>query len=81
MTHKPEIGKNVYQEVLVRGRHASNAARKALNSLLEDQPGPQTSAMLIAKAALSLAQIEAVFNELDEIGRHAKNNGTVTAKK
>ncbi len=72
MTHKPEVGRNVYNEVLVRGRNATNVARRALNTLLDEQPGPQSTALLIAKVSLSLAQIEAVLNELDKIGREAK---------
>ena len=76
MTSKPEIGKNVYKAVLVSGRNATAAARKALNSLIDDQPGPQTTALLIAKVGLSLAEIEAVLNELERIGREAKSNGS-----
>ena len=73
MSHKPGIGKNVFNEALVRGRIATNTASQALRRLLEEQPGPQTTALLIAKAALSLREIEAALNQLDEIGRHAKN--------
>ena len=73
MTSKPEIGKNIYNEQLVRGRHATQDARDALRRLIEDQPGPQTTALLIAKVALSISQIEAVLHELDKIGRNAKN--------
>jgi hypothetical protein len=73
MTDKPGLGKNVYKQALVRGRHAADDARKALRQLIDDQPGPNTTSLLIAKVALSISQIEAVLNELDEIGRQAKN--------
>ena len=73
MTSKPEIGKNAYKEALARGRNAAHAARQALSRIVDEQPGPQTLALLIAKTALSLGQIEAVLNELDEIGRNARN--------
>jgi uncharacterized protein HemY len=73
MTSLPEIGKNVYRDTLVRGRNANQSAREALRRLIEEQPGPQTTALLIAKAALALGEIEAVLNELDKIGRNAKN--------
>ena len=80
MTSKPGIGKNVYNEALVRGRNAANAASQALRRLLDEQPGPQTTALLIAKAALSLREIETVLNQLDEIGREAKNIERSTQK-
>ena len=73
MTSKPEVGKNAFKQELVRGRNATNAARQALRRLVDEQPGPQTTALLIAKAALSLGEIESVLNQLDEIGRNARN--------
>lgn len=73
MTDKPGIGKNIYNQAVVRGRNGAESARNALRRLLEEQPGPQTTAMLIAKAALALGEIEAALNELDAIGRNSKN--------
>jgi hypothetical protein len=73
MTTKPQIGRNIFNEQIVRGRHVSQEARDALRRLIDEDPGPQTRAMLIAKIALSVGQIEAVLNELDQIGREAKN--------
>jgi hypothetical protein len=80
MSDKPEIGKNAYNQALVRGRNAANAARHALRRLLDEQPGPQTTALLIAKAALSIGEIESILNELDQIGRNAKNGTKRTLK-
>jgi len=73
MTDAPGVGKNVYKDTLVKGRNANQAAREAMRRLIDEQPGPQTTALLIAKAALALGEIEAVLNELDKIGRNAKN--------
>jgi|RhiMetdeSRZDD1v2_1073273.scaffolds.fasta_scaffold60888_5 hypothetical protein len=73
MTDKPAVGKNIYKQQLVRGRHAAAEARRALRRIIDEQPGPQTTYMLLTSAALSLGEIESVLNELDEIGRHAKN--------
>lgn len=72
MTHKPQIGRNVYRDALVRGRNGTTVARRAMLRIVEENPGPQTTALLIAKAALALGEIEAALNELDEIGRNAK---------
>jgi len=80
MTHKPAIGKNVWDSALVDGRNATSAARQALDRLIDDQPGPQTTALLIAKVAVQLGKIEAVLNRLDEIGRNAKNEKQSTLK-
>jgi hypothetical protein len=76
VTTKPSVGKNVYNQVLVRGRNGTESARQALRRLIEEQPGPQTTAMLIAKAALALGEVEAVFSELEQIGRNSKNLDT-----
>jgi thioredoxin-like negative regulator of GroEL len=72
MSDKPAIGRNVYNQAINRGRHAQSTARQALRRILDEQPGPQTTALLLAKAALALGEIEAILNELDEIGRNAK---------
>jgi predicted Zn-dependent protease len=73
MTDKPGIGKNLYNQEIVRGRNAAKEARRALRRILDEQPGPAMTNMLLAAAALSLGEIEAVLNELDKIGRQAKN--------
>ena len=73
MTDAPQIGKNVYNEALRRGRQNTRGAREAIRKMLEDAPGPQTTALLLTKIALAMGNIEAVFTELDEIGRAAKN--------
>lgn len=72
MTDKPAVGKNLYKQALVRGRNGSRNARNALRRLIDERPGPQTTAMLIATAALALGEVDAALNELDEIGRNSK---------
>jgi hypothetical protein len=72
MSDKPQIGRNVYNDALRRGRKNTKVARDALRRLVEDSPGPQTIAMLVTQIAVSVGNIEAVFVELDEIGRTAK---------
>lgn len=73
MTTKPQLGKNIFNEELAKGRQATESLRQSLDRLIEE-PGPQTRALLIAKAAVSLSKLEAVLNQLAEIGRQAKNN-------
>ena len=67
------LGGSAFSEAVVRGRHATQSARHSLKRLIDEAPGPQTSALLIAKTALAISDIEAALNELDEIGRKAKN--------
>ena len=73
MSDKPQLGRNIYNEALRRGRKNTKAARDALPRLVEDAQGPQTVAMLVTQIAVSVGNIEAIFVELDEIGRTAKN--------
>jgi len=74
VTSKPELGKNAFNAELAKGRNASESLRQALRRVVEEDPGPQTRAILMAKAALALSELEAVLNELDKIGRNARNN-------
>ena len=73
MSTKAQPGKNIFKDQLEEGRYAAEQIRKALDQLIEE-PGPQTRALLIAKAAVSLSKILAVLNRVDEIGRNAKND-------
>lgn len=72
MSTKPQLGKNIFKDELEKGRAAAEAIRRSLDQLIEE-PGPQTRAMLIAKAAVNLSKLEAALNQLDEIGRNAKS--------
>ena len=73
MTNKPQIGKNIFNDELEAGRLATESLRRALDQLIEE-PGPQTRAILIAKAAVALSKLEAVLTQLDRIGRDAKDS-------
>jgi hypothetical protein len=79
MTSKPQLGGNIFNDELEQGRLATESIRKSLDQLIEE-PGPQTRALLIAKAAVSLSKIEAVLTQLDRIGREAKNEVKRTLK-
>lgn len=68
-----QIGKNHYRDVIRRGRENNQKIRDALRRLLEDNPGPQTQAVLISRIAVAIGNNEAVFSELDEIGRQTKS--------
>lgn len=71
-----QIGKNQYKDALRRGRANAQQIREALRRLLEENPGPQTQATLITRIAVACGNIEAVYTELDEIGRQTKSSGT-----
>lgn len=73
MTSKPQLGKNIFNDELQKGRLATESMRQALDRLIEE-PGPQSRSLLIAKAAVALSKLEAVLNQLDEIGRNARNS-------
>ena len=73
MSSTAGVGRNSYNQIVARGRMASVAAREALRRIINETPGPQTTAMLIAKAALELGIIDEALTEFDQIGRKAKN--------
>jgi hypothetical protein len=73
MTDKPDVGRNIYNAAIQRGRMKTHVAREALRRLVEDAPGQQTASMLITRVALSIGEIEAVLTELYQIGQHAKS--------
>lgn len=79
MTHKAEVGKNIWNDELAKGRIEMEKMRRALDELAED-PGPQTRGMLIAKIANAAGHIEAVLNQLERIGREAKAQSTLKTK-
>lgn len=67
----PELGKTAYNAELTRGRNAARRARNAASQMRN--AGETTRLVLITEFALALAEIFEVFDNLDEIGRRAKN--------
>lgn len=72
MTTKPQIGRNLYNDAIQRVKAGTQVSRECLRRILNESPGPQTLAMLVAKIAVEIGHIEAAVNDLDEIGRNAK---------
>lgn len=72
MSTKPQLGRNLYRDLLRRGRENTQSMRDALRRLVEERPGPQTQALLITKIAMANGNIEAILTELSEIGKTAK---------
>ncbi len=68
-----QIGKNQYRELIRRARENNQTIREALRRLSQDNPGPQTQAVLITRIAVATGSNEAIFSELDEIGRQTKS--------
>jgi hypothetical protein len=73
MSDKPGVGKTIWNQEITRGRNAADEARRALRRINDEQPGPATTNALLTAAALSIAEILTVLNELDKIGREAKS--------
>lgn len=66
---KKRPGGYVFRQEVVRARNANRAAREALRRLLDERPGPQATAMLIAKAAQALGENLDAVHALEKIGR------------
>jgi hypothetical protein len=73
MSTTADVGKNAFRQSIARGRMANRAAREALRRIIDEQPGPQTTALLLAKAGLQIGISDEVFHELEQIGHKAKN--------
>ncbi len=64
-----KLGGYAWNEMLTKGHQSTAQAREALRRLLEDDPGPQTRAMLVAKIAVRLGEIEQVLSEIEQVTR------------
>lgn len=53
--------------------NANRAARLALQRIIDETPGPQAMAMLIAKAASSLGENLDALRELQEIASYERD--------
>lgn len=69
---KRRTGGYVFRQEVVRAVNANRAARDALRRLLDEKPGPQAMAMLIARAAQALGENLDALRELEQIGRNWK---------
>lgn len=70
-----QIGKPKYRDALRRGREENQKIREALRRLLEDNPGPQTQAVLTTRIAVATGNIEAIFTELADFEKTLKSSG------
>ena len=71
---KRKVGGYSFRQELVRATNANRAARSALRRIVDDQPGTQTMAMLIAKAANALAENLDAIGEIERILKETNPN-------
>lgn len=64
-----QVGGYAFREIVASGQIAVDDATEALRRLLDERPGPQTQAILIATAAIRLSKVKKALVELDEFGR------------
>lgn len=69
---KPTANGYVFRQQVNRIRAAVSSNRESLRRLNEDNLGPQTRSMLIAKAAMALSEIQEAVVELEQIGAALK---------
>jgi len=70
MTSPNRVGGYVFKSELSRGKRNSEIARDSLRRIVDDESaGPQTTAMLVAKIALALAEVDAALRKIEEISR------------
>lgn len=64
---KRKPGGYAYRQEINRAMRANAAARRSLSRLIEEQPGPQMTALLVARAANALGENLAALRELERI--------------
>ena len=64
-----QIGKPKYKDAIRRARENNQKIREALRRLLDENPGPQTQAVLLTRIAVASGNNEAIFSELDDFGK------------
>lgn len=69
---KKKIGGYAWRQEIIRAVNANKAARKALGQIIEEKPGPQTLAMLIAKASAALGENLDAIREIEQIALNAE---------
>lgn len=68
----PKIGATNWRQATNQARRANQKARNALGRILEERPGPERMALLIALVAQGLSENLEAIQKLEEIGRGAK---------
>lgn len=71
------VGGYVWKAEISRLKNNSLTARQSLRKIVDENTGPQTTAILLARAALALAEVDAATARLEEIAREQKQAGRV----
>jgi predicted Zn-dependent protease len=69
---KRAVGGYAFNAEIARARNASRTARESLRRIVDEKPGTQTLALLLAKTALALGEIDQAINDIDQVARNAK---------
>lgn len=78
MTH-PKVNGSLMARELVRAVNANRAAQVNLRRLLNEQPGPQTQAVLLARMAASLGEnLDALTVAQQVVVKSKRNDGNYT---
>jgi len=64
---KRQVDGYVFRQELTRIRQGAAAIRETLRRLNDENPGPQTRSMLIARAAMALSEIQEAVVEVERI--------------
>jgi hypothetical protein len=72
---KQQIGGYEFKNQCNEIRNSTSAIRKSLTRIIEENPGPQTTAVLIAKMALEVSNITNAVTNIEAIGKGNKTTG------
>lgn len=70
---KKRLGGYEFNYEITRIRNATAAIGEALTKILENNPGPQTLYMLVARMAVENSNIVNALTNIEQIGQDAKN--------
>ena len=75
MTDK-KVGGYEFNQECVQVENSAAAIRRALSTIIDNNPGPQTIYMLTAKMAVEVANITDAINNIKKIAQHEKSQRT-----
>ena len=70
MSTPQQIGGYTYRQHIAEARQASTLARRYIERILDEQPGPALAAVYLGRISLALGEIAEAIGELERIGRH-----------
>lgn len=73
MATHAKIGGYNYRQHIAHARSANRHARRCIECIMDEKPGPAMATAYLVRIGLDLSEIEDAVSELDRIGQFARN--------